>query len=79
MTSGTFFKINEKPEQDKTEESNLEDLKTQAILKMSVDELELSARSSNCLKELGIKDVNELISKDMAELEKIKNFVKECR
>ena len=43
---------------------------------MSVDELELSARSSNCLKRAGIKDVNELISKDMAELEKIKNFGK---
>ena len=71
-----FDTINEAPEEDKSEESTLEDQRMQSILKMSVDELELSARSSNCLKRAGIKDVQELIDKEISDLEKIKNFGK---
>ena len=71
-----FSKINEEPEVDLTEEKELEDLKIQSILNMSVDELELSARSSNCLKRAGIESVKQLLQKDMSELVQIKNFGK---
>ncbi|RAP26463.1 DNA-directed RNA polymerase subunit alpha [Candidatus Marinamargulisbacteria bacterium SCGC AG-333-B06] len=71
-----FDKINEEPEIDDSEERELEDLKVQTILNMSVDELELSARSSNCLKRAGIEKVEQLLQKDMSELVQIKNFGK---
>ncbi|RAP29785.1 DNA-directed RNA polymerase subunit alpha [Candidatus Marinamargulisbacteria bacterium SCGC AG-343-D04] len=71
-----FDRINEEPEIDKTQEEEFEDLKLQSILKMTIDELELSARSSNCLKRAGIENVSELLEKDMSELVHIKNFGK---
>ena len=71
-----FDRINEEPEIDDSEERELEDLKVQTILNMSVDELELSARSSNCLKRAGIDKVEQLLQKDMSELVQIKNFGK---
>ncbi|MBI60193.1 DNA-directed RNA polymerase subunit alpha [bacterium] len=71
-----FNRINEEPEIDNSEEKELEDLKVQTILNMSVDELELSARSSNCLKRAGIDKVEQLLEKDMSELVQIKNFGK---
>ena len=71
-----FDRINEEPEVDDSEERELEDLKVQTILNMSVDELELSARSSNCLKRAGIDKVEQLLQKDMSELVQIKNFGK---
>jgi DNA-directed RNA polymerase subunit alpha len=43
-------------------------------LDLTVEDLELSARSSNCLKRAGIKIVRELIAMDMEDLMKIKNF-----
>ena len=43
---------------------------------MSIDDLELSARSSNCLKRAGIETISELLDKDMSELIQIKNFGK---
>jgi DNA-directed RNA polymerase subunit alpha len=46
----------------------------ESILEMSVDDLELSARSSNCLKKAGIKTVGELIQYSEGDLMKIKNF-----
>ena len=71
-----FKSINEEPEEDKSQDKEIEDMKMQAILNMTVDELELSARSSNCLKRAGIESVNELLQKDMSELVQIKNFGK---
>ena len=46
----------------------------ESVLEMSVEDLELSARSSNCLKKGGIKTVGELIRKSEEDLMKIKNF-----
>ncbi len=48
----------------------------ESILSLSIDDLELSARSSNCLKRAGIETVSELIEKDLSELIQIKNFGK---
>ncbi len=53
--------------------SGKEDSK-ETILEMSVDDLELSARSSNCLKKAGIKTVRELVKYSEMDLMKIKNF-----
>lgn len=47
-----------------------------ANLELSIEDLELSARSSNCLRKAGIQTVSELITKPMKDLMKIKNFGK---
>ncbi len=43
---------------------------------LTIEDLELSARSSNCLRKAGITKVAELVEKPMKELMKIKNFGK---
>ncbi|GBR76562.1 hypothetical protein NO2_1095 [Candidatus Termititenax persephonae] len=45
-------------------------------LALSIDDLELSARSSNCLKKAAINSVAELVNKPLEDLLKIKNFGK---
>jgi DNA-directed RNA polymerase subunit alpha len=52
------------------------DKKKAAGLELTIDDLELSARSSNCLKKAGIMNVAELVEKPMSDLMKIKNFGK---
>ena len=44
------------------------------ILQMSVDELELSVRSHNCLKAANIKTISDLVRRDEPELLKFRNF-----
>lgn len=44
------------------------------LLKMSVDDLELSVRAHNCLKAANIHTISELVNKDEAELLKFRNF-----
>jgi DNA-directed RNA polymerase subunit alpha len=70
-----FQAINEEPEveEDVSEEDTS---KQNSALDMSIDDLELSARSSNCLKRAGIETVGSLVQKDMSELIQIKNFGK---
>jgi DNA-directed RNA polymerase subunit alpha len=46
----------------------------ESIIEMNIDDLELSARSSNCLKKAGIKTVGELMDYSELDLMKIKNF-----
>src|SRR3989339_700132 len=46
------------------------------MLKKSVDELELSVRSANCLKIAGIKTIDELVKKNENEMLKYRNFGK---
>jgi DNA-directed RNA polymerase subunit alpha len=46
----------------------------ESILEMNIDDLELSARSSNCLKKAGIKTVGKLLDYAEPDLMKIKNF-----
>ncbi|MFQ6618769.1 MAG: DNA-directed RNA polymerase subunit alpha C-terminal domain-containing protein, partial [Fidelibacterota bacterium] len=43
-------------------------------LKRSIDELELSVRSYNCLQAANIKTIADLVSKDESEMLKFKNF-----
>lgn len=46
----------------------------ESVLEMNIEDLELSARSSNCLKKAGIKTVRELMEYAEGDLMKIKNF-----
>ena len=68
--------INEKPVEEAAPEKEEESGVDNTVLEMSIDDLELSARSSNCLKRAGIDTVGQLIEKDMSELIQIKNFGK---
>ena len=68
-----FNDINKKPEESVIED-DAEEKEDLSILAMSIDDIELSARSSNCLKRAGIKTVGELITIPVSELIQIKNF-----
>ena len=51
-----------------------EDDEKKTVLEMSIDELELSVRSYNCLKRAGINTVSELSSKTPEEMMKVRNL-----
>ena len=51
-----------------------EDGESEKILEMSIDELELSVRSYNCLKRAGINTVQELINKTPEDMMKVRNL-----
>lgn len=55
-------------------EKDSEFARIRKILQMSVDELELSVRSHNCLRAANIKTIADLVSKDEPELLKFRNF-----
>ncbi len=57
-----------------TENLNEETLAIQNLLNSTIDEMELSVRSYNCLVAAGIKYIHELVSKDETEMLKYKNF-----
>lgn len=52
------------------------DTQENKVFEISVEDLELSARSLNCLKKANINTVGELIEKDLNDLYNIKNFGK---
>ena len=51
-----------------------EDLKIRELLKRTIDEMELSVRSHNCLQAAGIKFIFEMVKKEESEMLKYKNF-----
>ena len=51
-----------------------EDLKVRSLLKRTIDEMELSVRSHNCLQAAGIKFIFEMVKKEEGEMLKYKNF-----
>ena len=53
-----------------------EDDEKEKVLEMSIDELELSVRSYNCLKLAGIQTVDELTQKTEDEMMHVKNMGK---
>lgn len=57
-------------------EASAEDERLRRLLQKPVDELELSVRSSNCLRGAGIKSLGELVVKNDAEILKFRNFGK---
>jgi len=68
-----FINFEEQPEEEE-EEVDREAERMYDNLKRSVEELELSVRSYNCLKNADIKTIGELVQKTEAEMLKTKNF-----
>jgi DNA-directed RNA polymerase subunit alpha len=69
-----FINFDEESEPQHLEESGDDESKVNENLYRTVDELELSVRSANCLKNAGIKLIGELVSKTEAEMLKTQNF-----
>ncbi|MFQ6092562.1 MAG: DNA-directed RNA polymerase subunit alpha [bacterium] len=69
-----FISFEEEPEEIEIEEVDEETVRVRNMLKMNVDELELSVRSSNCLKAAEIKTLKDLVQKTEAEMLKYRNF-----
>jgi len=68
-----FINFEEQPEEEE-EEVDRDAERMYENLKRSVEELELSVRSYNCLKNADIKSIGELVQKTEAEMLKTKNF-----
>ena len=68
-----FINFEEQPEEEE-EEVDRDAERLFDNLKRSVEELELSVRSYNCLKNADIKTIGELVQKTEAEMLKTKNF-----
>ena len=60
--------VEEEPEEDE------EVVRTRNMLNMRVDELELSVRSSNCLRAANIQTIRDLVTKSESEMLKYRNF-----
>lgn len=74
-----FFEISaldKIPQFEDIEEEVEEEEKPSEIMSASIDDLELSARSLNCLKKAGVETVKDLIEKKYEDLVQIKNFGK---
>jgi DNA-directed RNA polymerase subunit alpha len=68
-----FINFEEAPEED-LDFQTTEDERLMDQLSRSVDELELSVRSYNCLKNADIKTIGDLVTRTEAEMLKTKNF-----
>jgi DNA-directed RNA polymerase subunit alpha len=69
-----FINFDIEPETIEESEIDEEILRIRKLLKMSVDELELSVRSYNCLKAANIKTIGDLVAKDEGQMLKYRNF-----
>ena len=69
-----FMAFDEEPQEEVEEVIDEEQLKLIDLLGHSVEELELSVRSSNCLRDAGITTLGDLVKKSEAEMLKYRNF-----
>jgi DNA-directed RNA polymerase subunit alpha len=69
-----FVHFEEEIVEEAEEEVDEEFLRVKAMLERSVEELELSVRSSNCLKAAEIKTIGDLVQKSEGEMLKYRNF-----
>ncbi|HLF20823.1 MAG TPA: DNA-directed RNA polymerase subunit alpha [Bacteroidota bacterium] len=70
-----FINFGSEPETEKVESPQEGEVsRVRKILKMSVDELELSVRSHNCLRSANIKTMADLVRRNESELLKFRNF-----
>jgi DNA-directed RNA polymerase subunit alpha len=69
-----FINFDEEPEIVEEEEYDEEFERMRELLHRSVDELELSVRSSNCLTSANIRTIGELVQKTESEMLKQRNF-----
>lgn len=68
-----FINLTEKVEEIELPDENTEDSKNK-VLDMTIEELDLSVRSYNCLKRAGINTVEELIRRSEDEMMKVRNL-----
>ena len=71
-----FTMFGKLPEEEEVTEESAEDKELYEKFSMPVSELELSVRSSNCLKEARIKTIGDLVKKSEMEMLKYRNFGK---
>ena len=69
-----FISFDVEPEKEEVSEIDEDALRIRKLLKMSVDELELSVRSHNCLKAADIQTIGDLVKRDEGEMLKFRNF-----
>lgn len=69
-----FINFDIEPEEEAPDEVDEEVLRIRKLLKMPVDELELSVRSHNCLMAANIKTIGDLVRRDEQEMLKFRNF-----
>lgn len=69
-----FINFDIEPEEEEPVEVDEEILKVRKLLKMPVDELELSVRSYNCLMAANIRTIGDLVKRDEQEMLKFRNF-----
>ena len=69
-----FINFDIEPEEEEPVEVDEEILQVRKLLKMPVDELELSVRSYNCLMAANIKTIGDLVKRDEQEMLKFRNF-----
>lgn len=69
-----FINYEIEPEEEMPLEVDEDALRIKKLLKMSVDELELSVRASNCLRAANIDTIAALVKRDEPEMLKFRNF-----
>lgn len=69
-----FINFEEEPEEEHEEVVDEETRRIANLLKMQVDELELSVRSANCLKAANILALEDLVQRSETEMLKFRNF-----
>jgi DNA-directed RNA polymerase subunit alpha len=69
-----FMAFDVEPIEEREEKVDEEKLRMIELLNHSVEELELSVRSSNCLRDAGIRTLADLVRKTEAEMLKYRNF-----
>ncbi|MBN2104306.1 DNA-directed RNA polymerase subunit alpha [bacterium] len=69
-----FISFDVEPEPEEVTEVDEDVIRIRKLLKMSVDELELSVRSHNCLKAANIQTIGDLVRRDDSEMLKFRNF-----
>ena len=69
-----FISFDVETEKEEIPEVDEEAIRIRKLLKMNVDELELSVRSHNCLKAANIQTIGDLVRRDEQEMLKFRNF-----
>ncbi|MBN2202222.1 DNA-directed RNA polymerase subunit alpha [bacterium] len=69
-----FISFDVETEKEDVPEIDEEAVRIRKLLKMNVDELELSVRSHNCLKAASIQTIGDLVRRDEQEMLKFRNF-----
>ncbi|MGQ9854309.1 MAG: DNA-directed RNA polymerase subunit alpha [Candidatus Oleimicrobiaceae bacterium] len=69
-----FINFEVEPEEEERVEVDEEAVRIRKLLKMSVEELELSVRASNCLRAANIQTIGDLVRREEQEMLRFRNF-----